>query len=164
MPTSVITGVTGQDGAYLTQQLLSARAHSLRRISPDELGQFLAVWRSSASTTIPILSYRIRFLDRYGACLRLLDSSEPDYVYNLAAQSFVGVSFQQPIATAQMTGVGPLHLLEAIRQRERQDQVLSGLEFRTFTAAYVPFRRMRTRPFIRAAHMLWPSYSVTGLR
>ena len=51
-----------------------------------------------------------------GACLRLLDMSQPDYVYNLAAQSFVGVSFQQPIATAQMTGIGPLNLLEAIRQ------------------------------------------------
>ena len=51
-----------------------------------------------------------------GACLRLLDKSQPDYVYNLAAQSFVGVSFQQPIATAQMTGIGPLNLLEAIRQ------------------------------------------------
>src|SRR5262249_19794552 len=50
-----------------------------------------------------------------GACLRLLDKAEPSYVYNLAAQSFVGVSFQQPIATAQMTGIGPLHLLEAIR-------------------------------------------------
>jgi GDPmannose 4,6-dehydratase len=48
--------------------------------------------------------------------LRLLDKSEPTYVYNLAAQSFVGVSFEQPIATAQMTGVGPLHLLEAIRR------------------------------------------------
>ena len=50
-----------------------------------------------------------------GACVRLLERTAPDCVYNLAAQSFVGVSFEQPVATAQMTGLGPLHLLEAIR-------------------------------------------------
>jgi GDPmannose 4,6-dehydratase len=54
-----------------------------------------------------------------GSGLRLLDKTQPDFVYNLAAQSFVGVSFEQPVATAQMTGIGPLHLLEAIRRTNR---------------------------------------------
>lgn len=49
------------------------------------------------------------------SCQRLLERAEPESVFNLAAQSFVGVSFDQPIATAMMSGVGPLHLLEAIR-------------------------------------------------
>lgn len=50
-----------------------------------------------------------------GSAYRLIERVEPDYVFNLAAQSFVGVSFDQPVVTAQMTAVGPLNLLEAIR-------------------------------------------------
>lgn len=115
MPTSVITGVTGQDGAYLAQQLL-------------ELGhKVFGTFRRTSSVNFwrleelgvhdhPNLELVEFDLIDMGACLRLLDKSKADYVYNLAAQSFVGVSFQQPIATAQMTGIGPLHLLEAIRQ------------------------------------------------
>jgi GDPmannose 4,6-dehydratase len=115
MPTSVITGVTGQDGAYLAQHLL-AQGHTVygafRRTSSVNF------WRLEELSirdhpALKLIEFDI--LD-VGACLRLLDKSEPSYVYNLAAQSFVGVSFEQPIATAQMTGVGPLHLLEAIRR------------------------------------------------
>lgn len=115
MPTSVITGVTGQDGAYLTQQLLE-RGHKVygtfRRTSSVNF------WRLEELGVHDHPNLELVEFDLIdtGACLRLIDSSEPDYVYNLAAQSFVGVSFQQPIATAQMTGIGPLHLLEAIRQ------------------------------------------------
>jgi GDPmannose 4,6-dehydratase len=50
-----------------------------------------------------------------GASIRLLQRIEPDEIYNLAAQSFVGVSFEQPVTTAHITGLGVLHLLEAIR-------------------------------------------------
>lgn len=115
MPTSVITGVTGQDGAYLTKQLLE-RGHKVygtfRRTSSVNF------WRLEELGVHDHPNLELVEFDLIdtGACLRLIDSSEPDYVYNLAAQSFVGVSFQQPIATAQMTGIGPLHLLEAIRQ------------------------------------------------
>lgn len=54
-------------------------------------------------------------LTDFSATLRLLEKARPDEVYNLAAQSFVGVSFDQPIATASITGMGAVHLLEAIR-------------------------------------------------
>jgi GDPmannose 4,6-dehydratase len=114
MPTSVITGVTGQDGAYLTQRLLEA-GHKIfgtfRRTSSVNF------WRLEELGVLdhPNLTLVEFDLLDTGACLRLLDQAEPDIVYNLAAQSFVGVSFQQPIATAQMTAIGPLHLLEAIR-------------------------------------------------
>jgi GDPmannose 4,6-dehydratase len=114
MPTSVITGVTGQDGAYLAQQLLD-RGHSVygayRRTSSVNF------WRLEELGVLDRPDFKLVEFDLIdpGACLRLLDKAAPDYVYNLAAQSFVGVSFEQPIATAQMTGVGPLHLLETIR-------------------------------------------------
>ena len=115
MPTSVITGVTGQDGAYLAQHLL-AQGHTVygafRRTSSVNF------WRLEELSIRDHPGLKLIEFDLLdvGACLRLLDKSEPSYVYNLAAQSFVGVSFEQPIATAQMTGVGPLHLLEAIRR------------------------------------------------
>jgi len=113
MTTSVITGITGQDGAYLAEHLL-AQGHSVygtfRRTSSVNF------WRLEelGIRDHPALKLIEFDLLDVGACLRLLDKSQPSYVYNLAAQSFVGVSFEQPIATAQITGVGALNLLEAI--------------------------------------------------
>jgi GDPmannose 4,6-dehydratase len=115
MPVSVITGVTGQDGAYLARQLLE-RGHTVfgayRRTSSVNF------WRLEDVGVFDYSAFRLVEFDLIdsGSCLRLVDKAKPDYVYNLAAQSFVGVSFEQPVATAQMTGVGVLHLLEAIRQ------------------------------------------------
>ena len=115
MPTSVITGVTGQDGAYLTQQLLE-RGHKVygafRRTSSVNF------WRLNELGVLDHPNFELVEFDLIDPAsgLRLIDRSRPDYVYNLAAQSFVGVSFQQPFATAQMNAIGPLHLLEAIRQ------------------------------------------------
>jgi GDPmannose 4,6-dehydratase len=114
MHTSVITGITGQDGAYLARQLLE-QGHmvygAFRRTSSPNL------WRLEELAILNHGSFKLVEFDLIdtAACLRLLEKAEPNFVYNLAAQSFVGVSFEQPIATAQMTGIGPLHLLEAIK-------------------------------------------------
>jgi GDPmannose 4,6-dehydratase len=114
MPVSVITGVTGQDGAYLAQELLE-QGHTVyggfRRTSSVNF------WRLEELGILDHPAFQLVEFDLTdaSACLRLIDKTMPDCVYNLAAQSFVGVSFEQPIATAQMTGVGTLHLLEAIR-------------------------------------------------
>jgi GDPmannose 4,6-dehydratase len=122
MTSSVITGVTGQDGAYLAQQLLE-RGHTVfgafRRVSSVNF------WRLEELGILDHPNLKLIEFDLIdpGACVRLLEKAQPDVVYNLAAQSFVGVSFEQPTATAQMTGVGTLHLLEAIRQ------VNSGIKF-----------------------------------
>ena len=114
MKHAVITGVTGQDGAYLTQLLLERgyqvygtyrRTSSVNFWRLEELGV----------QNHPHLELMEYDLTDPGASIRLLQRAEPDEVYNLAAQSFVGVSFEQPITTAQITGIGPLHLLEAIR-------------------------------------------------
>ncbi len=110
----VITGVTGQDGAYLAQHLL-AQGHTVygtfRRTSSVNF------WRLEELKILDHPGLKLVEFDLIDAisCVRLLEQAEPSYVYNLAAQSFVGVSFQQPVATAQMTAIGPLHLLEAIR-------------------------------------------------
>ncbi len=114
MKRSLITGITGQDGAYLAQLLL-AKGH-----------QVYGTYRRSASTnfwrikalgidTDPNL-YLVEYdLTDLGSSIRLLESTEADEVYNLAAQSFVAVSFDQPMTTGAITGLGVLNLLEAIR-------------------------------------------------
>ncbi|MFS8973117.1 GDP-mannose 4,6-dehydratase [Cupriavidus necator] len=111
---AVITGVTGQDGAYLTELLLEKgytvygtyrRTSSVNFWRMDELGV----------TNHPNLHLVEFDLTDLSTCIRLLQNSGATEVYNLAAQSFVGVSFEQPVTTAEITGIGAVNLLEAIR-------------------------------------------------
>ena len=113
-PTAMITGVTGQDGAYLTELLLSKgykvygtyrRTSSVNFWRLQELGV-------ADHPNLHLVEYDLTDL---GSSIRLLTTSKATEVYNLAAQSFVGVSFDQPMTTADITGMGCLHLLEAIR-------------------------------------------------
>ncbi|NIE86088.1 MULTISPECIES: GDP-mannose 4,6-dehydratase [unclassified Burkholderia] len=112
--TAIVTGITGQDGAYLTKLLL------------DKGYRVTGTYRRTSSTNFwriaelgveqhPNLNLVEHDLTDLGSCLRLLERTRPDELYNLAAQSFVGVSFDQPITTAEVTGIGALNLLEAIR-------------------------------------------------
>ena len=114
MKTAIITGITGQDGAYLAQLLLEKgyevygtyrRTSSVNFWRIEELG-------IAEHPNLRLAEYDLTDLS---ASIRLLETSRATEVYNLAAQSFVGVSFEQPFTTAEITGVGPLHLLEAIR-------------------------------------------------
>jgi len=110
--TALITGVTGQDGAYLARLLLEKGyqvAGLLARRSSETL------WRLDELG----IRERVTLIDGdvcdLTAVLRALESSEAREVYNLAAQSFVATSWRQPILTANVTGVGALNVLEAIR-------------------------------------------------
>jgi GDPmannose 4,6-dehydratase len=113
-PTAVITGITGQDGAYLAALLLDKgyqvfgayrRTSSVNFWRIEELG-------IDQHPNLHLLEFDLTDLS---SCIRLLQSTRSREVYNLAAQSFVGASFDQPIATTEITGTGALHLLEAIR-------------------------------------------------
>ena len=111
MPTALITGITGQDGSYLAELLL------------DKGYQVWGMVRRSSTESYERLEHirdRISFvqgdlLDQPSLTQALL-ASEPDEVYNLAAQSFVPTSWSQPVLTAEFTAVGVTRLLEAIRQ------------------------------------------------
>lgn len=114
MTTAIITGISGQDGAYLAQFLLE-KGYTVygtyRRTSSVNF------WRIESlgiegHPNLHLVEYDLTDLS---SSIRLLQQSGATEVYNLAAQSFVGVSFDQPITTAEITGVGPLNLLEAIR-------------------------------------------------
>ena len=114
MARAIVTGITGQDGAYLAQLLLEKGYHvygTYRRTSSvnfwriEELGV-------ASHPNLHLVEYDLTDLS---ASIRLLQTTEATEVYNLAAQSFVGVSFEQPITTAEITGMGAVNLLEAIR-------------------------------------------------
>ena len=114
MRRALITGVTGQDGAYLAEHLLNnnykvfgtyRRTSSVNMWRLEELG-------IENHENLELVEFDLTDL---GAIVRLIEQSSPDEVYNLAAQSFVGVSFDQPATTAQITGIGALNVLEAIR-------------------------------------------------
>jgi GDPmannose 4,6-dehydratase len=111
---ALITGITGQDGAYLAELLLEKgyevygtyrRTSSVNFWRIEELG-------IDKHPKLYLVEYDLTDLS---SSIRLVEQTQPDEIYNLAAQSFVGVSFDQPLATAQITGLGPVHLLEAIR-------------------------------------------------
>ena len=114
MKTALITGVTGQDGAYLTELLLQK---GYRVFGAYRRTSSVNFWRMEELGVInhPNLSLVEYDLTDTSATIRLIEKTEPDEIYNLAAQSFVGVSFEQPITTAEITGLGAVHLLEAIR-------------------------------------------------
>lgn len=114
MKRALITGVTGQDGAYLAEFLLLKGYEVFGTYRRSSTTNF---WRLNELNikdhpNLRLLEYDLTDLS---ANIRILESSKPDEVYNLAAQSFVGISFDQPVATAKITGLGVLNLLEAIR-------------------------------------------------
>ena len=112
MKTALITGITGQDGAYLAELLLQKGYKVYGLIA-----------RRSTSTTWRLEYVGIKDeveliegdMTDLSSLLRALQVARPTEVYNLAAQSFVGTSWEQPVLTAQVTGVGVVNLLEAIR-------------------------------------------------
>ena len=114
MKSAVVTGVTGQDGAYLTELLLEKGYRVLGTFRRTSSVDF---WRLEERGVASHPNLRLTEFDLtdLGACIRLLSGTQVAEVYNLAAQSFVGVSFEQPVTTAQITGIGAVNLLEAIR-------------------------------------------------
>lgn len=116
--TAIVTGISGQDGAYLAENLLGRgytvygtyrRTSSVNFWRIDELG-------IANHPQLKLVEYDLTDM---GSAIRLIETSEATEVYNLAAQSFVGVSFDQPITTGQITGLGAAYLLEAIRTVNR---------------------------------------------
>lgn len=111
---AVVTGITGQDGAYLAKLLLSKgytvygtyrRTSSVNLWRIEELG-------ISGNENLFLVEYDLTDLS---AAIRLLEMTKPAEVYNLAAQSFVGLSFDLPVTTTEINALGPLNILEAIR-------------------------------------------------
>jgi GDPmannose 4,6-dehydratase len=109
---ALVTGVTGQDGAYLARLLLNK---GYEVIGAYRRGATLNVWRMRELGVDKDVRMVPFDLLEFGNILRVLQDEEPDEIYNLAAQSFVAVSFEQPLFTSEVDAMGVTRLLEAIR-------------------------------------------------
>jgi GDPmannose 4,6-dehydratase len=114
MPTCLITGVTGQDGAYLSQFMLEKGYRVVgmmrRSASSDMIGERLR-WLGILSD-VELVDGNLIDLS---SLIRLLQTYRPDEIYNLGAQSFVAASWNQPLLTGEVTGLGAANVLEAMR-------------------------------------------------
>ena len=133
MKKALITGITGQDGAYLAEFLLQKGydVHGIkRRTSSFNTARIDHLYQDPHD---PDLRFRLHYGDMTDASslIRIIQAVQPDEIYNLAAQSHVGVSFESPEYTANVDALGTLRLLDAIRAlgMTRQRTVLSGLHF-----------------------------------
>ncbi|MBY0284865.1 MAG: GDP-mannose 4,6-dehydratase [Sphingomonas sp.] len=116
--TAVVTGASGQDGAYLVGLLLDKgyEVHAtFRRTSSVNLWRLAEVGVEN-HPRLKLVEFDLTDL---GSAIRLIERARPSEVYNLAAQSFVGISFDQPLTTGDITALGTTRLLEAIRVVDR---------------------------------------------
>lgn len=110
---ALITGITGQDGAYLTEFLLGKGYNvygTYRRLSTPNF------WRLQYLDIFEKVELIPADLIDAASLVEALEVSQPNEIYHLAAQSFVGASFEQPVGTGEITGLGVTRALEAIRQ------------------------------------------------
>ena len=111
MPTALISGVTGQDGSFLAEQLLAEGFRVVgihRRLSADNH------WRIAHLEGQ--LELRCADLLDLGSLMNVMEDVKPDWIFNLAAQSFVPTSWQQPLLTGEATALGAARMLEAFRR------------------------------------------------
>jgi len=115
---ALITGITGQDGYYLAKLLLSKKYEVYGLIRGQQNPK-----RGVVEAELPEVKLIEGDLCDLSSLIRAINDAQPDEVYNLGAWSFVGGSFNQPILTAQVTGVGALNLLEAIRTVDGKNKI-----------------------------------------
>ncbi|MDR9441069.1 MAG: GDP-mannose 4,6-dehydratase [Halomonas sp.] len=143
--TALITGVTGQDGAYLAQLLLS-KGYRVCGIAPR---------RSTSDVNLSRLEWlgvkeQVKLFDGdlcdLGSLIRSVQECQPDEVYNLAAQSFVQTSWSQPVLTGQVTGIGAVNVLEAVRIARPEARVYQASTSEMYGLIQEP-RQSETTPF-----------------
>jgi GDPmannose 4,6-dehydratase len=158
MPTALITGITGQDGAYLAQFLL------------DKGYRVVGLMRRSASADV--IGERLRWLgiiDRVqlvegnltdlSSLIRTVQTHEPDEVYNLAAQSFVAASWQQPLLTGSVTGLGAANVLEAVRIARPQARFYQASSSEMYGKIQEPIQNERTPFYPRSPYAVAKLYA-----
>ena len=111
--TALITGITGQDGAYLAQFLLG-KGYRVVGLTPRRGSD--TMWRLRELGVLDRLEITYGDVTDMGSVLGVVTRLRPDEIYNLAAQSFVGASWDQAIHTADVNAIGTVNLLESIRQ------------------------------------------------
>src|SRR5215470_9341807 len=121
MKKALITGITGQDGSFLAEFLLAQgyEVHGvIRRASTFNTDRIDSIYTDPHETDVKLYLHYGDMTDA-GGLRKILENVQPDEIYNLAAQSHVRVSFDQPQYTAEVVGNGTLQLLEAVRDYSR---------------------------------------------
>jgi GDPmannose 4,6-dehydratase len=109
---AMITGITGQDGSYLAEFLLEKGYEVFGTLKRNSVAENQTARLESVYDKIKLFYADLTDLS---SLISVIQKTQPDEIYNLAAQSHVRISFDQPIYTAQVTGVGTLNMLEAVR-------------------------------------------------
>jgi len=168
MKRALITGITGQDGSYLAEFLLGKaeyEVHGLVRRSSTLNRQRIDHLLDRDSSIRDRFHLHYADLADASSLAWVMEQVRPDEVYNLGAQSHVRVSFDQPIYTADVVGIGTLRLLEAVRQLARSQPVrfYQASELRDVRLG-PSAARARPRRSTRGAPTPAPSFTATGRR
>lgn len=158
MPTCLITGVTGQDGAYLSQLMLQKgyRVFGLlrRSASSDTVGERLR-WLGILNE-VELVDGNLIDLS---SLIRVLQTCQPDEIYNLGAQSFVAASWNQPLLTGQVTGLGAANVLEAIRIVLPQARFYQASSSEMYGLVQEPQQNETTRFYPRSPYAIAKLYA-----
>jgi GDPmannose 4,6-dehydratase len=138
MKRALVTGVTGQDGSYLAEHLLGLgyEVHGTVRTTTSDIGVSRIAHLVKGDT--PRLTLHVTDLGDSHSLMRLMEDVQPDEVYNLAAQSHVRASFDQPVHTGDVTGLGAVRMLEAVRAANRDTRFYQASSSEMFGAAPPP--------------------------
>jgi GDPmannose 4,6-dehydratase len=154
---ALITGVTGQDGAYLARLLLQKgyEVHGLvRRSSHLGVADHRLRWLGIADQVI----MHDANLSDIASIVRVIDTAQPDELYNLAAQSFVATSWSQPIVTANITAVGVTNVLEAIRIAKSQTRFYQASSSEMYGMVQEPIQTEKTPFYPRSPYAVAKLY------
>ncbi|HDX9580206.1 TPA: GDP-mannose 4,6-dehydratase [Bacillus pseudomycoides] len=149
MKTALITGITGQDGAYLAKFLLD-KGYRVIGLLPRRSSNTL--WRLAYLKIGDEVEYMEGDVTDPSSLVRAIKLTKPDEVYHLAAQSFVASSWKQPILTAQVTGMGVLHMLEAIREVDPGIKMYQASSSEMFGMIEEPKQTEETRFYPRSPY------------
>lgn len=140
MKRALITGITGQDGSYLAEQLIAKgyEVHGIiRRASTFNTSRIEDIFQDPHEPS-PKLKLHYGDLSDASSLAKIMNDSEPDEVYNLGAQSHVKVSFEIPEYTAEITGIGALKMLEAVRRSKTNPRYYQASSSEMFGSAKPP--------------------------
>jgi GDPmannose 4,6-dehydratase len=158
MSTCLITGITGQDGAYLAQLLLSKGSRVVGLVRHSATLDFVGERLQSLDVLKHVELVSGDLID-LTSLIRVVSACEPDEIYNLGAQSFVATSWNEPILTGQVTGIGTLTMLEAIRIVNRKTKFYQASSSEMFGLIQQPMQNEKTPFYPRSPYAVAKVYA-----
>ena len=158
MSTCLITGITGQDGAYLAQLLLSKGCRVVGLVRHSATLDFVGERLQSLDVLKHVELMSGDLID-LTSLIRVVSACEPDEIYNLGAQSFVATSWNEPILTGQVTGIGTLVMLEAIRIVNRKTRFYQASSSEMFGLIQQPMQNEKTPFYPRSPYAVAKLYA-----